>query len=587
LLAAADAVDSGEVLSRGFLPTDPNMRAKAGAAPMSATRPLPAEDDARGRAPALLTSDGQDRSAVAVMVPAAARGSRGVSVPEPPAPRPIDPRPFYPTGPLPAVRPDPSPSDPSPPRFSQEPWLLPQPSPAAPPAEQAPVAFGAQAPTPLGVPAPMPAHGLAGAPAHAPAGQAPRRGLRGIFETMRPRRMGAGAEVTLRVPLVLGLAAGALVLWLAAFFVGRATAPARSDMAEALRARASWAKAPQFSRVLAASATANVACLIQSAAARWAPAAARTVPSEILALADGKLAIGFARAPKLAGGIVVDPASGAVEVVSTPEGAVTPLARVVPLLMGDKLRFAETASDAEDLRQSLWVGASEPFVLAATDSAIVRLDRPGGARAVLWRLPTPTEPAEVLTTLVVPGRGVAAGYRHAGRIWVGWLSERGEVLVEAAAIGDVAVELGRPTLAFNGRELVAVYAERAREGDPPRLRWARGPAGKPLGGSVVLELPAGGPGGEAIAPAAASLSAGRTLLSWTEGSKGARALRLQTYDAELAPVGAALRVSPETGNFGQGNVGVAGEHAAVVFLLERERGAYELYGTVLSCGARQ
>jgi hypothetical protein len=74
---------------------------------------------------------------------------------------------------------------------------------------------------------------------------------------------------------------------------------------------------------------------------------------------------------------------------------------------------------------------------------------------------------------------------------------------------------------------------------------------------------------------------------WTEGQKGQqRVLRAQTYDRDGQRIGEALQVSPATGSFGQGTVGVKGESAAVVFLLQRREGyqvRYELWGTVLQC----
>ena len=77
------------------------------------------------------------------------------------------------------------------------------------------------------------------------------------------------------------------------------------------------------------------------------------------------------------------------------------------------------------------------------------------------------------------------------------------------------------------------------------------------------------------------------MLMWTEGNKGQlRVLRAQTYGREGQRIGDALQVSPATGSFGQGTVGVKGESAAVVFLLQRREGymvRYELWGTVLQC----
>jgi hypothetical protein len=100
--------------------------------------------------------------------------------------------------------------------------------------------------------------------------------------------------------------------------------------------------------------------------------------------------------------------------------------------------------------------------------------------------------------------------------------------------------------------------------------------------ATPLELPSGGPGGDAIAPAIAGLTGGRWLLMWTEGKPGRRVLRAQTYDRKYRPIGEALRVSPATGSFGQGTVGVVGATAIVVFFLATSR-TYQIWGTVLQC----
>ena len=101
--------------------------------------------------------------------------------------------------------------------------------------------------------------------------------------------------------------------------------------------------------------------------------------------------------------------------------------------------------------------------------------------------------------------------------------------------------------------------------------------------ATQVELPGGGPGGDAIAPDLIGLADGRWLLMWTEGTSGARAIRAQTYDKSFAAIGDPIALSPPAGNFGQAILGVAGAYTTVAFLQAGDEG-YEMWGAVLQCG---
>jgi hypothetical protein len=290
---------------------------------------------------------------------------------------------------------------------------------------------------------------------------------------------------------------------------------------------------------------------------------------------------------KQTSGMVVDPDTGVIEGREESPKERFELSRVVPTIDAEQnVVFASTRARQAGVRNGVWVSAPKPFVVGFKEGECVALDDPGGEAKTLW----PTEAdgyPNALRTLAVPGKGVAIAYRHDKKSWFGWLGADGSVVHSATAFESSAVESGKPMIAHNGESVSLVYAERPEKGKPAVIRWARAAIGQPLGEAVPMELPPGGPGADAIAPAIAGLSGGRWLLMWTEGERGSqRVLRAQTYDREGKPIGEALRVSPATGSFGQGTVGVKGESAAVVFLLAARKGyrrVYEIWGTVLQC----
>jgi hypothetical protein len=383
--------------------------------------------------------------------------------------------------------------------------------------------------------------------------------------------------------ILAGAAGGVLTLFFLAFLVGRCSAPAQSGMAAAIEARNGWASVPLFARSRTSGTLKPRPCLMQRAPSRWARAASVRIPIEMGAIPGGKLAVGYARSKTQARGLIVDPGTGVAETTFEPEDEYDEsLSRVVPVMEEDGAEFQPTLIVHKNVENAVYASAKPPFVLGFGASGFVRLADPGGEPVALWALEPPKKRGDALRTYAIGGKGVAVTYRYAGRIFHALLKDDGSVAQDVAAIAGSGGKVGKPNIGSNRRDVSVVFADRPPKAKAAQIRWAHGPLGKALLESQVVELPAGGPGGEAIAPAIAGLSGGRWLLMWTEGRTGARTLRAQTYDRKYQPVGEALRVSPATGSFGQGTIGVVGESAVVVFLLATRR-TYEVWGTVLQC----
>jgi len=455
-----------------------------------------------------------------------------------------EPRHHYPTAPLPAVRDD-AESDPGGPPFASEPWEIP-PAPKAPDFSDIPGAIGG-----------------------------PRQAS--ILTDVPPKWLGR-----LRPRVLIAVGASAFLLLIVAFVVGRASAPeASSELGKLVKARTGWAAVPLFARSRSSAPPVPRPCLMLRAPSRWAAAAERRVPIEI-AQVDNKLAVGYARSLTEPRGLLIDPTTGVIESRYTPEEVPLALSRVVPMVGAEGLVYGGSSRKQKGVRGASYVATKKAFMVGFTADKVVKLDEPGAEPAALWDL-TEGENVGALRLKVLVGGGAALTYRHAGKIWFGQLKSDGAVALPAAVVAGSGGKVGMPMLASNKQVVSVVFADKAPGQDTPiEVRWARGKLGEALKDAAVVELPEGGPGGDAIAPAIASLSAGRWLLMWTEGRRGNRTLRAQTYDRNYKPIGKALRVSPATGNFGQGTVEVADDNAAVAFLLATRKG-YQLWGTVLQC----
>lgn len=406
-----------------------------------------------------------------------------------------------------------------------------------------------------------------------------------------PPRPPMVAGLTLKYPLVAGVGAAALLAVVLSFVFGRMSAPAQSNLTQVVRARTGWAVVPLFARTRAQTTKEPRPCLMLRAPSRFAPGATPRIPIEVASTANERIAVGYAQSSLAPRGVLVDPATGKAEVVFTPEPKEDEegvLERIVPLVGGDDVTFGVSKQSAEGLYRSVYVPADQPFVVGFDAENVLKADEPGAAAARIWSLAEGMGRADALRIAKVPGVGFPLTYRQSkprevGFVYYAMLDQSGVVSHPSLALAAPDGEVGKPYIAAGNGEVSVVFAHRQKvEGARWELRWARGPVSEPLKDAALVDIPPGGPGGDAGAPAITPLSGGRWLLMWMEGSSGAWTIRAQTYDRKYRPLGEALRVSPETGNFGQGVVGVVGEKGVVVFLLEAA-GDYEVWGTVLQC----
>ena len=396
-----------------------------------------------------------------------------------------------------------------------------------------------------------------------------------------PLDLGGVSGITLKVPVAIGAAVAAVALVVVSFVVGRISSQAKAGMAIVV-ARTGWVTVPLFARTRANAAPPR-ACLMLRAPSRVAGEATQRLPIE-LSPSGGRLAVGYGRTLSQAHGLMFDPATGSAEMTHEPDEGEKDLSRIVPIVQGDEVMFAETLKEDRGVYSAVYVNTEAPFVVGFNKTSAVRLDKPGEEAIEMWPL-NPDDKGRPEALKIAPSAGgYGIAYRHNKQIYYGAVKADGAVAHAAKVVAGSGGIVGKPSVAVNHGDVSIVFADKpSPRNSAIELRWGRGKLGEPISDAMLMDLPAGGPGGDAQAPAVAALPNGRWIVMWTEGPRrGAKTLRAQTYDRKFRAVGDALRVSPATGSFGQGTIGVVGNEAVVMFL-KATGGAFEVWGTVLQC----
>nr|WP_275939149.1 GYF domain-containing protein [Polyangium spumosum] len=321
-------------------------------------------------------------------------------------------------------------------------------------------------------------------------------------------------------------------------------------------------------------------CWVAKQPVRWAPVVSHKVPFELLPLASGNVSIGYAKSSDEAVGIEVTPSSGQVN-----EGFVDRVSgeidRVAPTGT-DKGYFVAAKESSGTLASVVQVPAASPFFVGLAEGNLATADRVDAAPQPLWPV-SGADPLDSARVIVAGDKGYAVSFRRDGVVMGGFVGPDRKPSGELVKVVGSGGQVGKPMSGWNGREVAILFADRESDEGPWKIRLGHAPAPTIPASTEVIELPAGGPGGDAFAPGIAGLPDGRWVLIWTEGSAGARAVRVQTLGPDFAPVGDPIALSPPAGNFGQGVAVVAGAYVTAVFL-QKGKSSYELWGGVLQCG---
>jgi len=132
--------------------------------------------------------------------------------------------------------------------------------------------------------------------------------------------------------------------------------------------------------------------------------------------------------------------------------------------------------------------------------------------------------------------------------------------------------------------VIVAWADRANTDDEWTVRWTTVKPHATTTQASALAVPPGGPGGNIMSPAVASLGGGRFLLAWTEGSTTSHQVRALTFAADGTPSATPLSISASGDNAGQPAIAINDDGKGVVaFLTAKGKGGFELHVTPISC----
>jgi hypothetical protein len=320
-------------------------------------------------------------------------------------------------------------------------------------------------------------------------------------------------------------------------------------------------------------------CTVVQAARRVAEDAYLGVPPLGAPGLDGELLLGFAASPKQAMGLRVRLDDSRVErdfERSTRNG----ILGVVPGVVEGKRLFWVDVSGGS-LQGLRTISASRPFAIGLQGGRLVHRS-PSGLTPIWNDLPS-----EDLTT----PRVASTSDRHAivtrlggvsGSIVTGWLDAEGTSASPMFTVKTDDREVGTPGVALGESDALITFAARREADDEWGVRLALLRTAPISVDARRFTPPAGGPGGPAISPAAATLPEGHFLLVWTEGPSGKRDVRAQVVTNDLAPRGDPITLSPPGANAGQGIPFTLTNLALVTFYVKTESGM-ELWGANLRC----
>ncbi len=324
------------------------------------------------------------------------------------------------------------------------------------------------------------------------------------------------------------------------------------------------------------------ACQVVSAAERLSTSIVGSTPPYLASASNTPhIAVGFAETPSAASGLVFELPSLQTQRMFT-QTVSDPLLGVVPVYAKKEFGFAVDVQH-KTLRAQRTVDGAPPFVIGLDAAGVVRQSGDGPPE-VIWAEPIDERITE-MRVATFPQQAHAVTFRRggqAGSVLFGWLAADGRKQSELLPVATDGGLSGTPTLARSDKTVLLSYAWRPNTDVYWSLRLATAALGAFPDKPAQFHIPPGGPGAEAISPAAAALPKGRWLLQWTEGSSGARQVRAQILNADLSPRSKAFTLSRPDQNAGQGALASHGQLALALFLVAKG-GGHELWGASLKC----
>jgi hypothetical protein len=325
------------------------------------------------------------------------------------------------------------------------------------------------------------------------------------------------------------------------------------------------------------------ACTLAGAPKVISPRAVPQVGIEVVPHGSN-LALGFAPTPKEGLAVQIDPSS--LEVSQTAKiASKDPIKRVVPTSPNGKLS-ALTETDKRPKR-TVWTDA--PIDVGVVGGQVVASPFGSATFTKLFPIEGGDAPLDALRGVALDGKTLGKGYaiafRRGGAIWMGAFSAepiaaKGPLL----RIQGQGPQVGQPAIAASGDAILVAWADRASATESWSIRWVRFTPGELAPTPKELAVPAGGLGGNVMAPSLAGLDGGRFLVAWTEGPATSHQIRALTIGADGQAIGEAIVVSPEGVNAGQGQAGILADGRGVVaYLGVTKAKTFEVVAVPIKC----
>ena len=319
-------------------------------------------------------------------------------------------------------------------------------------------------------------------------------------------------------------------------------------------------------------------CRLALPAARIATTVDRGVPPYISPIAnESALALGIAASRTKGVGLRLDPNTLDVLPAFEEEGKDT-VRGVVPLTRSGSLNFFVDRDDSA-LRSAHTVDEVPPFTLGVNDGGFSRVN--AGTTSLVW----PIDGDEKITeprSAQLGAFGYGVTFRRGGQsgeVLLGFIDSNGRQKSGLSAVPEAPKFVGTPVIAGSSAGALVAFAGRdTSDGSWQLFVSLTRPGAAPSPARALIS--AGGAG--TISPTLAPLGTDRWLVQWTEGGSGQYRVHVQSFAADLSPIGQRVQVSPKGANAGQGALATFAGGATTLFILTTA-GHDELWGATLSC----
>jgi GYF domain 2 len=319
-------------------------------------------------------------------------------------------------------------------------------------------------------------------------------------------------------------------------------------------------------------------CRLGLPAARIFANVERGVPPYAAKLAsESMLALGFAATKTKGVGLRLSPDTLDVTQAFEEEGK-DAVRGVVPLTRSGSLAFFVDRDDSA-LRSAHTIDEIPPFTLGVNDAGFSRVV--AGSTSLVWPLDASLKITEPRSAQLADfGYGVS--FRRGGQsgsVLLGFVASDGAKKSELIEIPNAPKLLGTPVIAGSAAGALVAFAGRDSADAPWQLFVSlTKPGATPSPAHALIA----GSGGGAISPTLSALGADRWLVQWTEGSSGQYQVHVQSFSANLSPIGQGVLVSPKGANAGQGSLSTVASNVTSLFILTTA-GHDELWGATLIC----